>query len=189
MYPLLFCSILVWAIAIEKFFSVSVFKRQTLFLYQKIEELIRDRKIHEAKGVCSSVTSFISVPYIAMLESTSMKKDVREQRISRKLMETQQWLKRFLWVLATVAAVAPFLGLFGTVVGIMRSFNSIANSGKSGFVVIAPGLAEALITTAGGILVAVMSLVFYNYFQAVLGKSVLIFKNQVEELMEIHGEY
>ena len=118
-----------------------------------------------------------------------MKKDVREQRISRKLMETQQWLKRFLWVLATVAAVAPFLGLFGTVVGIMRSFNSIANSGKSGFVVIAPGLAEALITTAGGILVAVMSLVFYNYFQAVLGKSVLIFKNQVEELMEIHGEY
>ena len=93
-------------------------------------------------------------------------------------------LNRANWLLATIAAVAPFLGLLGTVTGIIRSFESIANSGKSGFSVIAPGLAEALITTAFGIIVAIVALIIFNYFQMRLKNLMITYKMGLEDLID-----
>jgi len=66
-----------------------------------------------------------------------------------------QALRAPLWVLGTLGAVMPFVGLFGTVIGILGSFRQIGMTGQSGFAVVAPAISEALITTAGGIAVAV----------------------------------
>jgi biopolymer transport protein ExbB/TolQ len=67
-------------------------------------------------------------------------------------------------VLGTVANVAPFIGLFGTVIGVIRAFQSIALKASAGPSVVASGIAEALISTAAGLFVAVPAVIAYNYF-------------------------
>ncbi len=73
-------------------------------------------------------------------------------------------LERFLFFLATTGATAPFIGLFGTVWGIMGSFQAIGITGSSNIAVVAPGIAEALIATAAGLVAAVPAVIGYNYF-------------------------
>src|SRR5438477_12032196 len=75
--------------------------------------------------------------------------------VDRARREVIQALRAPLWVLGTLGAVMPFIGLFGTVVGVLASFRQIGVSGQSGFAVVAPALSEALITNSGGIAVAV----------------------------------
>jgi biopolymer transport protein ExbB/TolQ len=75
-------------------------------------------------------------------------------------------LRRRLWILGTVGSSAPFVGLFGTVVGIVRAFEDMAQSGSAGFAVVAAGIAEALVATAAGIVVAVIAVIAYNALQA-----------------------
>lgn len=73
-------------------------------------------------------------------------------------------LSRFVPFLATTAAATPFIGLFGTVWGIMDSFTSIGATGSTSIVAVAPGISEALINTAAGLFAAIPALVAYNYF-------------------------
>src|SRR5205085_2858176 len=84
--------------------------------------------------------------------------------------EEMEQLKRPLWILGTVASSAPFIGLFGTVVGIIRAFHSMAIMGSGGFAVVAGGISEALVATALGLGVAIIALIFYNYFQVRLDR-------------------
>jgi biopolymer transport protein TolQ len=82
-------------------------------------------------------------------------------------METGKAARRLNWglhILAIMSSTAPFIGLFGTVWGIMDSFFEIGNKGSASLTVVAPGIAEALITTVAGLLVAIPSAVFYNLF-------------------------
>lgn len=74
-------------------------------------------------------------------------------------------LEKYIPFLATTASAAPFVGLFGTVWGIMKSFIGIKNSGSAGLNVVAPGIAEALIATAVGLAAAIPAVIAYNYFQ------------------------
>ena len=71
-----------------------------------------------------------------------------------------------LWVLGTIGSSAPFIGLFGTVLGIIRAFHAIALAGTGGFAVVAAGISEALIATALGLAVGIVAVIFYNYFQS-----------------------
>jgi biopolymer transport protein TolQ len=75
-------------------------------------------------------------------------------------------IERRLSFLATTASVAPFIGLFGTVWGIMDAFREIGATGSSSIVIVAPGISEALITTAMGLLAAIPAAVFFNFFSS-----------------------
>jgi biopolymer transport protein TolQ len=75
-------------------------------------------------------------------------------------------LERRLPLLATTASITPFIGLFGTVWGIMTSFQGIASVGSTSLGVVAPGIAEALIATAAGLFAAIPAVYFYNHFVA-----------------------
>lgn len=88
-----------------------------------------------------------------------------ERAIEREMLMTVVELKRGLGVLATVGATSPFVGLVGTTMGIVNSFTAMASSGSGGISSIAGGVAEALITTAIGIGVAIPAVWAYNYFQ------------------------
>jgi len=81
--------------------------------------------------------------------------------LSRRLSSGMQFL-------ATVGSTGPFIGLFGTVYGIMHSFIGIANSNTTNLAVVAPGIAEALLATGLGLFAAIPSVVFYNYFQTMI---------------------
>jgi biopolymer transport protein ExbB len=82
-----------------------------------------------------------------------------------KRFEELEALKGPLWVLGTVSSSAPFIGLFGTVVGIVKAFHNMAIMGSGGFSVVAAGISEALIATALGLGVAILAVISYNYFQ------------------------
>src|SRR5262249_5684227 len=93
-------------------------------------------------------------------------------------------MKVRLWILGTIGATAPFIGLYGTVVGIMAAFRSISEHGGGGFTVVSQGISEALVTTAAGILVAVVAVILYNYFNQRLARIAIEFKILTEEFLE-----
>ncbi len=97
-------------------------------------------------------------------ESSVLPPDQLEQVAAERRFEEIDRLKRPLWVLGTVAASAPFIGLLGTVIGIIKSFHNMATLGSGGFAVVAGGISEALIATALGLGVAIIGLISYNYF-------------------------
>ncbi len=88
-----------------------------------------------------------------------------ERAVERQMMILLAELKRGLAVLATVGATAPFVGLLGTTMGIVNAFTGMAITGSGGLAAISAGIAEALITTAFGLGVAIPAVWFYNYFQ------------------------
>ena len=98
-------------------------------------------------------------------QSGSVSADQLDQMSAERRFEEVERLKGSLWILGTVAASAPFIGLFGTVVGIVKAFHSMSEMGSGGFTVVAGGISEALIATALGLIVAIVALIFYNYFQ------------------------
>jgi biopolymer transport protein TolQ len=87
-----------------------------------------------------------------------------ERTLTRAVNVEIQGVTRWLGFLATTAAATPFIGLFGTVWGIMQAFNDIGLQGSTSIVAVAPGIAEALINTAAGLAAAIPALIAYNYF-------------------------
>src|SRR6185436_3449318 len=105
--------------------------------------------------------------------------------VDRARREVVQALRAPLWVLGTLGAVMPFVGLFGTVVGILGSFRQIGMTGQSGFAVVAPAISEALITTAGRIAVAVEAVILFNVFQARISREAFDLTLRADELTEV----
>jgi biopolymer transport protein ExbB len=111
-----------------------------------------------------------------------------EAAVDRERQAVGLRLRSHLWILGTVGAVAPFVGLFGTIVGIMRAFHQIFATGQGGFAVVAEGISEALVTTAGGIVAAVLAVVLYNYFQSRLQRTQTELKLVADEFLEVLKE-
>jgi biopolymer transport protein TolQ len=87
------------------------------------------------------------------------------QRAMRRVQASEvERMERYLAFLATTASAGPFIGLFGTVVGIIGSFQSIGQQGSASLAVVAPGISEALVATAAGLLAAIPAVIAYNYF-------------------------
>ena len=97
--------------------------------------------------------------------------------------------KRYLWALGTVGSSAPFVGLFGTVVGILKAFQSMSVAGTGGFKVVSQGIAAALVATAAGLLVAIYAVIAYNYFVSKVNGLSLRYKLYSEEFLMALGEY
>jgi biopolymer transport protein TolQ len=98
-------------------------------------------------------------PTVRSLESLS-------RALARAATVEQTRIERRLSFLATTASVTPFVGLFGTVWGIMNAFEAIGGSGSASLAVVAPGISEALVTTAMGLAAAIPAAVFYNFFSS-----------------------
>jgi biopolymer transport protein ExbB/TolQ len=96
--------------------------------------------------------------------------------------------KRFLWALGTVGSSAPFVGLFGTVVGILKAFQSMSQAGTGGFKVVSQGIAAALVATAAGLMVAIYAIIAYNYFVAKVGAIGVQYKVFCEEFLFALGD-
>jgi biopolymer transport protein ExbB/TolQ len=96
--------------------------------------------------------------------------------------------RRYLWALGTVGSSAPFVGLFGTVVGILKAFQSMSQAGTGGFKVVSQGIAAALVATAAGLLVAIYAIIAYNYFVAKVGSIGVQYKVFCEEFLLALGE-
>ncbi len=112
-----------------------------------------------------------------------------DERINKVLQitldEESQYLEKHLSFLATVSSTAPFIGLFGTVWGIMSSFQAIAVTKQTNLAVVAPGISEALFATALGLVTAIPAAYFYNYLNTRLGNYMGILERFSEQFMVI----
>jgi biopolymer transport protein TolQ len=93
-------------------------------------------------------------------------------------------LERYLHFLATTGSTTPFIGLFGTVWGIMNAFTGIGAAGSASLAVVAPGIAEALITTAMGLAAAIPAVIAYNYYLSRVNRMIITMEDFSEELVD-----
>jgi biopolymer transport protein TolQ len=175
MIGLLLASVWSWAIIFEKLFSFRKARaeadrfEQMFWSGQSLEELYT--------GLSRGRTIAIAALFVAAMREwkRSLEGNIRalggiQMRVEKVMDVTitreMERLDRRLLFLATVGSTAPFIGLFGTVWGIMTSFQAIAASKNTSLAVVAPGIAEALFATALGLLAAIPAVVFYNKFSA-----------------------
>jgi biopolymer transport protein ExbB len=104
------------------------------------------------------------------------------QRETKRAVAT---LKAGIWILGTSGALMPFIGLLGTVLGVMGSFQAIGSAGTGGFAVVSAGISEALIATAAGLFVALEAIIFFNYLQNAIGGTARELALLVDELNEL----
>jgi biopolymer transport protein ExbB/TolQ len=185
MYPLLIFSILIWIIAIQKYLYLNTFTKQYLKVDEEVHRSITANRIDDFKWVVKNAAATIARPHEVIFDDAYGSKEEVSEKLQRRLTETNSSLKKNLWILGTIGSSAPFVGLFGTVLGIMDSFRSIGESGKSGFTVVAAGISESLIATASGIIVAVIAVIFYNYFQTRVNAIAQDFRNKIEDTAEL----
>ena len=183
MYPLLIFSIVLWTVAIQKVWFLINFRKQAKFYFEEGMKIISTKRFTEMAWLYKNCPELIAKPHSAIFEDSNSPEEW-DARMQRRLNETTQGLKKNLWVLGTIGSSAPFVGLFGTVWGIMGSFKAIGVAGKSGFAVVAGTISEALVATAAGILVAVFAVMFYNYLQVKVTETLNEFKNGLGDLVE-----
>ncbi len=164
-YPLLFISVVCMAIIFERLWSLRSIGPQAAKVADGLIAPLRQGRFNEALQQVQAQRSAGERIYYALISGAQTMDrerlmDLEEERRFREMLE----LKRYTWVLATAGASAPFIGLFGTVVGILVAFQSMAIMGTGGFSVVAGGISEALISTALGLAVAIIAVIFFNYF-------------------------
>lgn len=179
MLILLFASVFSWTAIFDKFVKFSLLKKRSdefeAFLEKKAETI--DDIYSHAKKNDDHLLSQIFLAAIEEWKSNNIKtlaKEGAEKKNSLKerlvnsmqisTSNSMQKLESSLGILAIIGSSAPFIGLFGTVWGIMNSFQSIAVSKNTSLAVVAPGIAEALLATAIGLFAAIPAVFFYNIF-------------------------
>ncbi len=161
---LMACSIITLAVVIER--AYYYFKRggdsdsALAFSLKKI----RSGDLKGAFSRCESMSHPMGPVAVQVFEASEPDGDPVEERMQISLSEQKMLLEKNLGVLGTMAAIAPLIGLLGTIWGIMRAFQDMASTGSAAPSVVAAGVAEALLTTAAGIVIAVPAILFYNHF-------------------------
>ena len=179
MVGLLLASIWCWAIIIDKTLLFARTKRQlnqfeqVFWSGQSLEELYQTLSERRNYGMAALFVAAMS-EWKRSFERNARSPIGLQTRIDKVLdvamaREMERLEKRLLF-LATLGSAAPFIGLFGTVIGIMTSFQAIAGSKSTNLAVVAPGIAEALLATALGLLAAIPAVVAYNKLSADAGK-------------------
>jgi biopolymer transport protein ExbB len=167
-YPLILFSVIMTSIMIERSWSMRG-------LSSGIQNFTEDVCQHLRKGDLNSASKLIESSqtrapaariYLGLLPLIR-KGDIEEilEYGERRRLDEGRLLKRNVWLLGTIGASAPFIGLFGTVIGIIKSFHQMAIMGTGGFAVVAAGISEALVATAVGLIVAIVAVMFFNYMQ------------------------
>ncbi len=164
MVVLLLCSVLVITFAIERWWYFQRTRYSSTSFKESMRKYLTRNQLGEFANFCKQGKGSLGTIMAAAVDNLSAGRDEVDQILDTEMEKEQVQMERNLIVLGTLANIAPLLGLFGTVVGIIRAFKDIAVTGSGGSSVIAMGVSEALLTTAAGIVVAVIATVFYNMF-------------------------
>jgi biopolymer transport protein ExbB len=159
--------VLVVAIALERAWALRGVIAQASALVGQIAPALDRGDLRGAMGMLGAgpATPARRIYGDILADPARERKDL-ERVADERQFEEAQGAGANLWVLGTIASAAPFIGLFGTVMGIIRSFHSMAIAGTGGFGIVAGGISEALIATALGLAVGIMAVILYNYFQS-----------------------
>ncbi len=164
--PLGICSLLVLAVIVERLWAYAQLKKMSTDLVKRVQELLAVNKWSEAIRLLNTTNS----PFARIAKATLDPRPVSAQEIADTLtMACEDEIAqatRPLPILNTIGNIAPFIGLFGTVLGIMRAFRDVAHQGASNATIVSQGIAEALICTALGLGIAICAVVANNWCSA-----------------------
>ncbi|MFH1825636.1 MAG: MotA/TolQ/ExbB proton channel family protein [Candidatus Firestonebacteria bacterium] len=161
---LILCSIVAITFMIERWWYYRKCKIDANRFMEKVQNLVEQSAYNEAISLCDKTTCPLTlVIKVGIVNHKRDKEDISELMESKK-MEERLKMERWLGILGTLGNTAPFIGLFGTVIGIINAFGALAASGSGGPAIVAKGIAEALIATAGGLVVAIPCVMVFNYF-------------------------
>ena len=173
LWVLVIASILSIAMILERFFVLSKVSKQNKAFRAQANELIRSQDLSKLETLAEENGSLPqrALSYGMKHAKVNGEKGLEEIFTSYTIIEKPR-LERFLNFLATVGSNAPFIGLLGTVMGIMKAFNDLAQNSAAGNEVVMMGIAHALVATAIGLFVAIPAVVGYNYYQKMVRDTV-----------------
>ncbi len=191
MYPIIFSSIVALAIFLERLW---VLRRKHIIpeeIIRHVEDMLKKQKLSEAFFLCQSDTSSISNIFLAGLKNIEKGMWLVKEAIEERGGREARMLEKNLGILSTIANLTPLLGLLGTVSGMIKTFNAISVQGIGNPAPLAGGIAEALITTATGLCIAIPVLVCHRFLKD--KASALIFEMEensirLVELMEKYND-
>ena len=189
MWPIILCSIAAMAIVGERLWSLQRKYITPSSLMPQVQQWLDSDELDAARIELLRNSSPLGKILAAGLINRSHSRDVVKEAVEDAGRHVVPDLERFLNSLGTVAAITPFLGLFGTVIGMIDMFAGISTQGIGDPAVVAGGIAQALVTTAAGIAVAIPSVMFYRYFRGRVNELLMDMEQDAIRLIEIlHGE-
>ncbi|MGO2355431.1 MAG: MotA/TolQ/ExbB proton channel family protein [Marinomonas foliarum] len=189
MWPLLACSILTLAIIIERFWTLRQSGVAPKGLLSDVMTRLRDDRmtieyIRSMQGQAGLASIFAAGLLNSKHGRSAMKESIQEAA-SHVIHE----LERFMNTLGTIAAISPLLGLLGTVVGMIKVFSVLMESGAGNTALLAGGISEALLSTAAGLGVAIPALIFHRFFSRKIDVLVVTMEQQSTKLIDsLHGD-
>lgn len=185
-YPLIVMSVITITIIGERMWALRGLISGTLRI---AGSLVGQLQKGDFKGALTTAQQYHKAPagrifrdVIAQQEGESL--EYLSEIVEDRRFEEVEALKGGIWVLGTVGVSAPFIGLLGTVIGIIKSFHNMALQGSGGFAVVAGGISEALVATALGLAVAIVAVIFYNYFHTKLERIEAVMTIGSDRLLE-----
>ena len=187
-YPLILLSIVSVAVVFERLWFLRNIGSATLRVTEAILEPLKKGQRDLAIAICKQNSHDPAARiFLNVLDREAAGLEVANNIATEAMFEETQKLKKHLWILGTVASSAPFIGLLGTVIGIIKSFESMAIAGTGGFAVVAAGISEVLVATALGLGIAIIAVIFYNYFQTRISTLNGLFRIQVAKVLHNMG--
>ena len=177
-FILIIMSMISFGVAIERIYTFAQARKQSKLYAPQVAKHLKDGRLKDAIAISSSKTyrySHLAKVVLAGLQEYQFQQesganlsredlvDTVRRAIQRASALTANDLKKGVAALATIGATAPFVGLLGTVVGIITAFQGIAATGSGGLGAVSAGISEALVETALGLVVAIPAVWFYNY--------------------------
>jgi biopolymer transport protein ExbB/TolQ len=192
---LLISSLVALAVAIERLIALWGVSERSRNLGETVHKHLLRGDVAAARTAAERSDAVVADIFLAgfdRMERVKTNGGGVESAVERERAQVGLKLRRNLWILATIGSITPFVGLFGTVAGIMRSFKDLGldveAGGTGGTATVMTGISEALVATAVGILVAVQAMVFYNYFQARLSRVLVELRLLGDEFVELLKE-
>lgn len=188
MYPILLCSIIGWAIFMERIYAFNRVRSGLLPLRQAVENCLQQDRDKEAVDLCSARKSPLAKILLVVLKNRGCQrshlKELAEEVGEREAVA----LQRYLGLLGTIANITPLLGLLGTVLGMIKAFNVIALAGVGTPATLGGGISEALITTAAGLTVAVPMILLHRYLSSRSDRLVLELEEATMQIVDLVEE-
>ncbi len=182
--PLAIGSIVSISVFCERLLSFRGLEDSSRKMAGKAIDAIVRRDLEGAKRICANSELPLAAAFHEALGWNNVAAEDLDRVLATRRAELATGLKRGVWMIGTVGSLAPFVGLFGTVVGIIRAFGVMSESGDTGFQVVSANLSEALIATAAGLGVAIVALCFFNYLQIRIGSLNAVYARASERLVQ-----
>ncbi|MCR4345898.1 MAG: MotA/TolQ/ExbB proton channel family protein [Sulfuricaulis sp.] len=185
MWPIILCSVAALAIIGERLWSLQKKNVAPPNLLAQVQQLLTRNELEPSHLTALRDSSPLGRILAAGLVNRDHDREIVKEAVENAGRHIVPDLERYLRSLGTIAAISPFLGLFGTVIGMIQMFSGISQHGVGDPTIVAAGISTALITTAGGLAVAIPSLMFYRYFRGRVSELLIEMEQEAIKLVEI----